>query len=214
MTYLHLFNSMIRVLFSRSTSICLVSVLIGSVFVWAAQAQVDTPISQGEKPEPFVVEVAGGNIALTAPGHWERVTPRSNMLEAEIKVPKIEGDENDGRLTIMGAGGTIDANIVRWKGQFSQPDGGSSDAKTKIEEKEIAGQDVTLVQISGTFLDAPGGPFSGIPKVQRENYQMIAAIIETEKHGNYFVKLYGPKATIEKNVEPFKKMIDSLKMPE
>jgi len=41
---------------------------------------------------------------------------------------------------------------------------------------------------------------------------MLAAIIQTEANGNYFVKFYGPKATIDKNEKYFKKMLESLKV--
>ena len=165
-----------------------------------------------QKSEPFAVKVADGNIVFSASGPWKSVPPRSRMLEAEIKIPKVGDDPADGRLTIMGAGGSIEANIERWKGQFSQPDGSDTTDKTKVEVKTIADQKVNMVDIVGTYLDSPGGPMAGGPKVERPNYRMLAAIIETENYGNYFVKLYGPKATIDKNAEAFKKMIKSLKI--
>ena len=163
-------------------------------------------------PEPFEVSVARNKIKFSASGTWAAVRPRSRMLESELRINRIGNDAQDGRLTIMGAGGTIEANITRWQGQFKQADGGSTADVTKTEVKTIAGQKVNLVDISGNFIDSPGGPFSGKPKVERENYRMLAAIIQTPENGNYFVKLYGPKATIDKNEEHFKSMIDSLKI--
>jgi hypothetical protein len=41
---------------------------------------------------------------------------------------------------------------------------------------------------------------------------MLAAIVETEDNGNYFVKFYGPKATVDKNADAFHSMIESLKI--
>ncbi len=164
------------------------------------------------KKKPLTVLVAEDSIKFTATGNWKSVPPRSRMLDAELKIPKVEGDEVDGRLTIMGAGGSIEANIVRWQGQFTQPDGGDTAGKTKQKAMEIDGQKVNFVDITGTFMDAVGGPFSGKPKVERKNYRMLAAIIQTEANGNYFVKFYGPKATIDKNEKYFKKMLESLKV--
>lgn len=160
--------------------------------------------------EPIVVEVRDGNIRFNASGTWKKVKPRSRIVEFEIKVPKVEGDEKDGRLTIMGAGGSIQANIERWHGQFSQPDGGDTSEKTKVKKDKVNGQDVTMVDITGTFLDKPGGPFAGGKTIERKNYRMLAAIIETEQDGNYFVKLYGPKKTIDKNEKKFVAMIKSV----
>ena len=170
---------------------------------------------QGEKQEdkkakPIVVEVRDGNIRFKASGTWKKVKPRSRIVEFEIKVPKVEGDKNDGRLTIMGAGGSIEANIERWYGQFTQPDGGATKEKSKVKEEKINGQKVTMVDITGTFLDKPGGPFAGGKTIERQDYRMLAAIVQTEKDGNYFVKLYGPNKTITKNEKHFKAMIKSV----
>lgn len=164
------------------------------------------------KPEPIKVSVADDNIRFVATGAWKSVAPRSRMLEAELQIPRVGEDDQDGRLTIMGAGGSIEANIDRWRAQFTQPDGSDTKEKTKVEKKTIAGQTVNIVDITGTFLDAVGGPFSGQPKVERKNYRMLAAIIETQEDGNYFVKLYGPKATIDKNADHFQAMIKSLQV--
>jgi hypothetical protein len=134
-------------------------------------------------------------------------------VEYEYEIPS-EGEDADGnpltpgRMTVMGAGGSIEDNINRWVGQFEVKGG----AKPKKEEAKIAGQKVHLVDISGTYKDTPGGPFAGGKPVLRENYRMLAAIIATEKDGQHFIKFYGPKATVEKNEEAFKRMIDSLKV--
>ena len=168
--------------------------------------------AEKKAPAPFTFKVAKENIQFTASGTWQQVPPRSRMLEKELKIVRVGKDSQDGRLTIMGAGGTIEANIVRWQGQFQQPDGSDTAEKTKTEKKVIAGQTVNLVDITGTYMDSAGGPFSGKPKVERAGYRMLAAIIQTESNGNYFVKLYGPKATIDKNEEHFKSMINSVKV--
>lgn len=165
-------------------------------------------------PDPITIAVANNNLKFSASGTWKSVPPRSRMLEAEVKIPRVGADTEDGRLTIMGAGGSIEANINRWKNQFKQPDGSDTSAKTKTEKKMIAGQTVNMVDITGTFIDAPGGPFSGQPKVERANYRMMAAIIQTKAKGNYFVKFYGPKATVDKNAEHFKSMINGMKAVE
>ena len=170
--------------------------------------------SQEEKTKPMTVSVAKGNIQFKADGNWKKVKPRSNMLEFEIKVPRVAGDKADGRLTIMGAGGSIEQNIVRWRGQFTQPDGSDTKDHTKVKEETYGGQKVTLVDITGSYVDTPGGPFAGGPKIERTDYRMLAAIIQTENDGNYFVKLYGPKKTIDKNDKRFQEMIKSVQVAE
>lgn len=172
--------------------------------------QDDEKKADEEKVEPMTVQVAEGNIRFKASGTWKSVKPASRIVEFEIKVPKVKGDTKDGRLTIMGAGGSIEANIDRWKKQFIAPEGETMDGNTKVKKEKHGGQDVTIVDITGTFMDAPGGPFSGQPKVERPDYRMMAAIIQTKEDGNYFVKLYGPKKTMKQNEKHFKAMIKSV----
>lgn len=57
-----------------------------------------------------------GGIRLTVPAGWEEVPLKSDMLLAEYK---LEGDAGPGRLTLSTAGGGVEANISRWRGQFS-----------------------------------------------------------------------------------------------
>ncbi len=153
------------------------------------------------------VEVAEGALQFQVPKAWETIQPKINFIEAEFKIPRVEGDSADGRMTIMGAGGSVEQNIQRWIDQFVQPDGGSSEDAAKIKKIEVRGLPVHIVDISGTFLEGSGGPFG--PKTERPGYRMLAAIIETPDNGNYFVKLYGPAKTIEANAKRFHAMIKS-----
>lgn len=159
--------------------------------------------------------LADGRFELTAPESWERKQPKVNIIEYEYEVPASTGDERPARLTVMGAGGSVEDNVNRWYGQFRQPDQSETSNTAKVEQKKVAGQEVTVVDISGTYLDKPGGPFAGGQTIERENYRMLAAIVETTKNGkktgNYFIKLIGPKQTIADNKKAFDKMIASLK---
>lgn len=153
--------------------------------------------------------IAGGSLSLEAPEGFERVQPKSGMIEAEFAVPS-EGELPAGRMTVMGAGGTIEANIDRWCGQFTQPDGGETKDKVTKKAVKVAGCGVTIVDIPGTYLDQPGGPFAGGPTVKRPGYRMLAAIVETPEEGNYYVKFYGPAATVERHAAGFQKMIEGM----
>jgi len=160
-----------------------------------------------KEKKDHVTKLAGGKYEVLAPGDWKVKKPRVRIIEHEFSIPPAEGDENEARLTIMNAGGSIEANIQRWVGQFSQQDGGSTAERTKSEETTVAGCTVHIVDISGTFADRRG-PFA--PAVKRPKYRMLAAIVETKNVGNYFFKLVGPQKTMAANEEKFKKMIGSL----
>ena len=159
------------------------------------------------KPADQKIELAEGKLQLTISGGWKKIAPKSRIIDFEFTVPPVEGDEQAGRVTIMGAGGSIEANIDRWVAQFSQPDGGDTKERAKINEKTVGGQQLHVVDISGTYDDRP--PFAG-GGVMREKYRMLSLIIQTEKLGNYFVKFYGPEATVAKNKAAFEAMVNSL----
>ena len=176
----------------------------------SALAEETKEVKKEEKKEPTSFTVADGKLAFKATGAWKKKTPKSNIIEVEFEAPPAKGDEIAGRLTIMGAGGDIKANIDRWYGQFLQPDGSDTKDKAKLDKTTIGGNNVHIVDISGIYKDSPAGPFAGGKTVNREDYRMLAAIIETKAAGNYFVKFYGPKATIAENEKAFKELLQSL----
>jgi hypothetical protein len=172
------------------------------------QAQPEDKTATDEKSQPVELKLGDGVLNLMVPGDWTKEQPRTNIVEAEFSLKAVEGDDENGRLTMMASGGGAEANIERWKGQFTQPDGAKAEDAAKVEEKTIDDMKVHVVDISGNFMDAPRGPFG--PKVERKGYRMLAAIVETGK-GDYFLKLYGPKKTIDANADQFGEMIKSLK---
>lgn len=149
------------------------------------------------------VSLAGGKFSMTGPKGWTKKTPRVNIIESEFVIPKSEGDSADGRLTVMQSGGGIEANVDRWKGQFAKTDKSST-------TKEKAGDfEVYVVELGGTFKEQRG-PFA--PATMREDYRMLAAIIVLkDSDRDYFVKLTGPKKTIEANAKKFKEFVKTFK---
>jgi hypothetical protein len=157
------------------------------------------------------MELAGGRLTLAIPDSWQRRRPQTRIVEHEFAAPAAEGDPAEARITVMGAGGGIQANIDRWIDQFAQPDGSASKDKTKVEKKEVAGTEVYLVSITGTYKDRPGGgPFTQTPVVMREDYRMLSAIIATRDQGHYFIKMYGPRKTVDAQQEAFEQMVASV----
>lgn len=185
-----------KTLLPRSTSLLLVCGLLvaGSAARLAAE---ETTYTIGE-----------GLYSLPIPAGWERKEPKTRIVEHEFAVKPVEGDENGGRVTVMGAGGSVDANIDRWYGQFTQPDGSDTKDKAKIKTITVAGQEIKVVDLAGTYEDRP--PFAAGKGIQRDNYRMLAAIITTKKAGNYFIKLYGPAKTIAGQEAGFTKMLEGL----
>lgn len=180
--------------------------------VGARSRAADEEKSKEKRQAELTFEIAEGRFKLIAPDTWERKQPKVRIIDHEFEVPAAEGDEQPGRVTVMGAGGTIDDNLKRWYGQFEQPDGSKSEDAAKVEKLKAAGQEVTLVDLAGTYLDKP--PFANSPAKRRENYRMLAAVVQTKQGGkstgNYFIKLIGPEKTVAGQVDAFRKMIEGL----
>lgn len=185
-------------------SLAVRGVILGGLVCAAA------PLAAEEEPaKDQQVALADGQIQLTAPKSWQKKQPRTRIVEYEFAAPAADGDEADGRMTIMGAGGSVEQNVQRWVGQFTQPSGKNTADVMKSQDLEVSGVKVRVVDLKGTFKDQPG-PLA--PAVNRENYRMLGAIIVTPELGQYFLKLTGPEKTIAAHEEAFHEMVKSLKV--
>jgi hypothetical protein len=167
-------------------------------------------VGAGAAEPDRVFSIGEGAYSLRAPEGWRRVQPKFGMIEAEFAIPPGEAGQQPGRMTVMGAGGKIEDNLDRWYGQFSQPDGSATKSKATTKKMTIAGCEVTLVDVPGTYQDAPMGPFAGGKKIERTDYRMLAAILETPEHGNYFLKFYGPATCVSQHADGFRTMVEGL----
>ncbi len=141
-------------------------------------------------------------IVLTAPAGWQRNAPSSSFVAAEFSLPRAEGDDADGRLTVSTAGGSVEANLERWKGQFDP-----LKEETPQENVDVGGMNVTIVDYSGDFNDARG-PFA--PPVLRADYRMIAAIVPVAGQ-LHFIKVTGPQQTIAAHADAIHTFIRSVR---
>lgn len=174
--------------------------------------------------EEQTLVVHESKLQFTVPAAWKVVKPRNNIIDMELQVPASEGDEpsetapvaespaHQGRLTMMAAGGDVDANIRRWVGQFRL--GRDADGKDAMrrDRHKLRGAVAHVLDIAGTYFDSPQGPMG--PKVELPNYRMLGAVIEVEGSGKYFVKFYGPAKIVEENRAAFEHMLSSMQVVE
>ena len=115
------------------------------------------------------------------PQSWKAEQPSSRMRKAQFKAKKTE-------IVVFyfgaGSGGSADANVSRWLGQFKEP---KEELSSKIEKKKIKSNTITTVSAKGTYMS--GSPFG--EKTPMPNYAMRGAIIEC-KGGPIFIKMTGP----------------------
>ena len=135
-------------------------------------------------------------LSFDVPTGWVSETPSSRMRLAQYRIPAVEGDPDEtecGLFHFPGTGGTVQANLDRWYGQFQQPDGSRTSEKAAVETFESDGLPVTLVEVGGTYSGSMGPMGGGGPKT---GYRMVAGVVETAE-GPWFLKCTGPEATMK-----------------
>ena len=138
------------------------------------------------------VEVAVESITLKVPGDWKQEKPTSSLRKAQFSIPAAEGDKENAELAIFPPlGGTPEANIVRWIGQF-QDDG----REAKMTQGESAQGKYIFVDVKGTY-KKPIGPPVAQKSEPAPGYRMYGVIFTANEGGNYFFKLTGPDKTVE-----------------
>jgi hypothetical protein len=150
---------------------------------------------------------AASNLKFTPPAEWIVETPTSTMRKAQYRLPRVNGDPEDAELSVFyfpGEGGSVEANIDRWKGQFQNTDG--SPATGIVSRRESHGIPVTVVDVKGIYLAGNGMMGESKPK---PNFRMLAAVAETSA-GPWFFKLTGPGNTIAKWEPSFQSFLDTI----
>ena len=136
---------------------------------------------------------SGAGIHWTVPSNWKSEGDRPMRL-ATYQIPP------DGECAVyyfgQGQGGSVEANIDRWKGQFD----GSKDTP-KVEKRSIHGLKVTTLDVSGAYTGMQGPP--------KQDYRLLGAIVEGPQ-GSIFFKLAGPMKTVSQNQSAFEKMLSTL----
>lgn len=175
----------------------------------AAPAPTPAP-SAAPAPSPAPAEApSAGGLTWNDAAPLVRRKPKSSMRAAEYG---IEGDDR-AELTVFyfgpDQGGSIDANLSRWYGQFTQPDGSDTAAKAKRSEVQVGSIAVTKVEAEGNYsggMGMPGGP----APTPIEGALLLGAIARGPQ-GAVFFKLVGPRETLEQARPAFDALIASLR---
>ncbi len=152
---------------------------------------------------------SGPGLKYTSPAGWIAETPSSASRKAQYKLPRVEGDPEDAELVIYyfgGGGGAIQANVDRWIGEFSGPDGKPVSNSAKVVHKTLNGIPLTLVDVTGTYSSSMGTMMQG--QRAKSGIRLLGAIAEAP-NGPWFIKLTGPVRTIAKWESSFQSFLNS-----
>lgn len=157
------------------------------------------------------VAVDTGEVAFEMPAAWKSVPPANMMRKAQVVIPKLDGDPEDGELAVSffpGGGGGLEANVSRWYGQFETADGKPVNDTAKRETLKAGALEVTFLDITGT-MKASGMPGMGSP-VDKKDWHMLGGIVMTQA-GPWFFKATGPEKTMVAARDAFKAMLGTVK---
>jgi hypothetical protein len=145
----------------------------------------------------------------TPPPGWKTEEARP-MRAATYTIAPAAGDTTSAECVVyfFGAqqGGSVQANLDRWKGQMLAPGGKPSDPK--IAQRTIHGLTMTTIDVSGDYTGM-GGPMATSKSVQK-NYRLLGAIFEGPD-GNVFIKFTGPAKIVTANQSAFEQLLNSFR---
>lgn len=139
-----------------------------------------------------------GAVRYQSPEEWVETKPLGKMYKAKFVLP---GQEQSlpaimGVFSFPGAGGSIEANLNRWYKQFKQEGEKSTDELAQVEQFNLGKLPITTAYITGTFLKRKLMMDPNSEIIEKPDYAMLAAIVET-KEGPWFFKITGQETTVE-----------------
>ena len=108
-----------------------------------------------------------------------------------------------------GQGGSIEANVERWYGQFQQPNGGSTRERAKVTKSKADELSITRVDVEGTYA-APIRP-GAAERHNEPDYRMIAAVVEGPS-GPWFIRFLGPAKEVSAGETSFDAFLSGLRL--
>ena len=141
------------------------------------------------------------------PAGWVSRTPSSSMRLAELVLPTTQ--EGSGEVVVFffgpAQGGNVDANLTRWKGQFSNPDG--SPVVQTVTRDSSGAFPLTFAEYTGSYRRGIG---MGSADSIRAGQRLIAGIVETPR-GTLFIQMFGTAARIAAERDVFLRFVKGLK---
>lgn len=154
-----------------------------------------------EGPESPAGEVALLDYTAPVPESWVAHPPSNEMRLAEFVVP-AEGGGEPARVVAYhfgaGQGGSVEANIERWAGQFTAEDGGPVEAE--VTRYSGGAFPVTVAELEGTYAR---GMAMGPDRAEATPGQRLAAAVVETPRGSLFIQLFGPADVVREEREAF-----------
>ncbi len=146
---------------------------------------------------------------VQVPRGWRSSPPKTSMRLAQFETSPALRDSVGAEIVVYyfgpNEGGSVDANIARWQGQFRAPDGGPAHAQ--VTQMDGAAFPTTVVTLEGAYarsVGMGGDISSAVPG------QMLVAAIAATPRGNIHFELFGPAITVRAQERTYLAFVKSL----
>lgn len=140
-------------------------------------------------------------LEVDVPEKWSSRPPSNDMRAAEFAAPGEAGEAEVIIFSFPGSGGSIEANIERWRQQFRPEDGGYPEPT--VTEFKADGMEVTLVELEGDHQPM-------LAQSYNEDNILLSAIIDAPV-GRIFFQFMGPAPTVSGWADEFEEMLRSMR---
>ena len=162
---------------------------------------------------PPAVGAQGTDLTLlgyhaVAPAAWVAQTPSSRFRLAQFAVPGPDS-ANDAEVVVYffgpHEGGTPEANMARWREQFSTAD--RPPVRESVRRDSSGAFPITIAEYEGTYRRGVG---MGSADSVRAHQALVAAIAETPR-GTLFLQLFGPDSVVAKAHDGFVAFVTAMR---
>jgi hypothetical protein len=141
------------------------------------------------------------------PSTWTDRKPSSSSRLAEFVVAESPAGTAEVVVYFFGAQQkpNVEANLTRWRGQFSNPD--STPVAEYVTRDSSGAFPLTFAQYKGTYRRGIG---AGSADSVKTGQALIASIVETPK-GVMFIQLFGAAARVDAEKDTFMRFVKAIR---
>ncbi|MDO8892234.1 MAG: hypothetical protein Q8N54_01945 [Sulfurimicrobium sp.] len=155
------------------------------------------------------VKLAFIGLEAHVPAAWTMVPPATDKRLAQFKI-STPGEGMTAEVIVYyfgkGEGGTAEANIERWQGQFVATEN-KPVLPPVVSRFQSNGMAVTTAELHGAYARGIGVGPVGVPKPDQT---LLAAVVETPE-GNLIIQLHGKAASVSTQKEAFLAFVRSIR---
>ena len=141
--------------------------LVIALWLCGAATGTDTLFAQTSKPkgptsQPKSAKLDLGTFSVPLGKDWVKERPSSSMRAGQARLPAPSAGDQPAEMVVFHfpGGGSIAANVNRWKKQFAKPEGMTEADFARQSSTSVDTLPITILQVQGRYIGSrmPGRP--------------------------------------------------------